>query len=104
MINTTTAQSGTVSIVSQQSAFQGAYKVSTGVPIYSDFAIIPPKAEWISVDIFERANVVPTNGYAEGGVGVYLAEPKKPTKVLGGVSIDWKNGKSEIAIVAGWSF
>jgi hypothetical protein len=104
VVNTTDAQSGTVSIVSQESAYMGAYKVSTGVPIYSDLAIIPAKLEWLSFDIFERANAVSTNGYGEGGVGVFVAKPKKPTNVLGGVSAAWKNGKSTIAVVAGWTF
>ena len=82
----------------------GQYKVSTGIPIYSDLAIIPAKLEWLSFDIFERANAVSTNGYGEGGVGVFVAKPKKPTNVLGGVSAAWKNGKSTIAVVAGWTF
>jgi hypothetical protein len=33
-----------------------------------------------------------------------VAKPKKPTNVLGGVSAAWKNGKSTIAVVAGWTF
>jgi hypothetical protein len=104
MINTTDSQSGSVSIVSQQNAYMGTYKVSTGVPIYSDLAIIPAKLEWLSIDIFERANAVPTTGYAEGGIGLFIAKPKKPTQVLGGVSAAWKNGMSTIAVVSGWSF
>jgi hypothetical protein len=104
LVNTTNAQSGTVSIVTQQNAYQGVYQVSTGVPIYSDCVLIPKKTDWLSIDFFERANVVHINGYAEGGVGVFVAQPKKPTNVLGGVSIAWKNGKSMVAVVAGWSF
>jgi hypothetical protein len=103
-IQTTQASSGTVSVVSQKDAYLGDYKDSIGVPIYSDFAFIPKGLNWISFDAFERANVIPTNGYAEGGVGVFIAKPEKPTEVLGGISVGWKDGKSTIAVVAGWSF
>jgi hypothetical protein len=103
-IDTTEATSGTVSVVSQKDAYLGAYKESIGVPIYSDFVFISKGLNWLSFDAFERANVVSTNGYAEGGAGVFIAKPDKPTEVLGGVSIGWKDGKSTIAIVAGWTF
>jgi hypothetical protein len=47
MINTTNAQSGTISVVTQQSAYMGTYTASIGVPIYSNFVVIPAKAEWL---------------------------------------------------------
>jgi hypothetical protein len=103
-IDTTDSASGSVSVVSQTDAYLGAYNESVGVPIYSDFVFIPKKLPWISFDAFERANVVPTNGYAEGGAGIYIAKPDKPTEVLGGLSVGWKDGKSMVAVVAGWSF
>jgi hypothetical protein len=103
-IDTTEATNGTVSVVSQKDAYLGAYTESIGVPIYSDFVFIPKGLNWLSVDAFERSNVVRTNGYAEGGVGVFIAQPDKPTEVLGGFSVGWKDGKSTIAIVAGWTF
>jgi hypothetical protein len=103
-ITTSQGSSGTTSVVSQKDAYQGTYQESIGVPIYSDFVFFPVKAPWLTFDAFERANVVSTNGYSEGGVGVFFAKPTNPTAVLGGLSVDWKNGKREIAVVAGWSF
>jgi hypothetical protein len=103
-ISTSQASSGTVSVVSQKDAYQGTYQESIGVPIYSDFVFFPVRAPWLTFDAFERANVISTNGYSEGGVGVFFAKPDNPTAVLGGLSVDWKNGKREIAVVAGWSF
>jgi hypothetical protein len=103
-IDTTLVTSGSVSVVKQKDAYLGAYTASVGVPIYSDFAFIPRGANWLSIDAFERANVVSSARYTEGGVGIFIARPSKPTDVLGGISIGWKNGQSTIAVVAGWSF
>jgi hypothetical protein len=103
-IDTTQATSGSVSVVKQKDAYLGDYNASVGVPIYSDFAFIPRGANWLSIDAFERANVVPGARYTEGGVGVFIARPSKPTDVLGGISVGWKDGQSTIAVVAGWSF
>lgn len=103
-INTTQTTSGTVTVSKQQDAYQGVYSASVGVPIYSDFVIIPTGATWLSIDAFERANVVSSVRYAEGGVGVFIAKPSSPTDVYGGVSAAWKDGKSSISVVAGWTF
>ncbi len=103
-INTTQLTSGSVSVVKEKDAYLGNYSASVGVPIYSDFAFIPRDANWLSIDVFERANVVSSARYTEGGVGVFIARPSKPTDVLGGISIGWKDGQSTIAVVAGWSF
>ena len=103
-IDTTQATSGSVTIVKQQDAYLGNYQASLGVPIYSDFVFIPRGASWLSIDAFERANVVSSVRYAEGGLGIFIAKPSKPTDVLGGMSIAWKDGKSSIAVVAGWTF
>jgi hypothetical protein len=103
-INTTQGTNGTSTIVKQDDAYLGVYSASVGVPIYSDFVFIPSGANWLSIDAFERANVVSSVRYAEGGIGVFIARPSKPTEVLGGVSLAWKDGKSTVAVVAGWTF
>lgn len=103
-VSTTDSQSGNVSVVESKDAYLGNYAESYNVPIYSDFVFIPTKLEWISFDAFERSNILKTDGYAEGGIGIFVAQPKKPTKVLGGLSVGWKNGERTIGIVGGWSF
>jgi hypothetical protein len=65
---------------------------------------IPKHLNWLSFDAFERANVVSSVRYAEGGVGIFLSKPDKPTDVLGGLSVGWKDGKSVVSIVEGWTF
>lgn len=103
-VDTTQVTSGLVSVVKQQDAYLGTYTTTVGVPVYSDFVFIPHGASWLSIDAFERANVTPSARYAEGGVGVYIAKPDKPSDVLGGISAGWKDGKRVVAVVAGWSF
>ena len=103
-VNTTDSQSGNVSVVETQDAYLGSYAESYNVPIYSDFVFVPTRLEWLSFDAFERANMLKTDGYAEAGIGIFVAQPAKPTKVLGGISVAWKNGDRTIGIVGGWSF
>lgn len=103
-INTTDSQSGSVSVVESSDAYMGNYAESYNVPVYFDFVIIPTKLEWISLDAFERANTLKTDGYTEAGFGIFVAQPNKPTKVLGGISLAWKDGKQSIGIVGGWAF
>jgi hypothetical protein len=97
------ASSGTT-VVQQQSAYLGPYSTSIGIPLYSDFVIIPKKLPWIDFDAFTRSNLASANRYGEGGVGLFLAQPGKPTQVLGGISLGWKDGVRAIALVGGWAF
>ena len=106
-VNTVVGQTGTTTITQSRDAYLGTYAVALNVPIYSDFVIIPKHLEWLSIDAFERANVLKTDGYAEGGIGIFIAQPKAGgdfSKVLGGVSIGWKDGDRSVAIVGGWTF
>ena len=103
-IETTESSNGTTSIVQSQDAYLGDYSTSVNVPIYSDFVFIPKHLEWLSFDAFERSNVLKTTRFAEGGIGLFLAQPQQATKVLGGLSIGWKDGARTIAIVGGWTF
>lgn len=103
-VTTSSAQSGLVNVVQQKDAYQGTYTTGIGVPIYSDFVFIPKFANWLGIDAFERAQILATNRSAEGGVGIFVAKPKAPAAVLGGISVGWKDGDRTIAMVAGWSF
>ena len=103
-VSTVQQQSGNVSIVSSKDAYQGTYAEAYNLPIYSDFIFIPKGFEWLSFDAFERANVLNTDGFAEGGFGIFIAQPKNATKVLGGISVGWKDGDRSIGIVGGWTF
>jgi hypothetical protein len=88
------------------SAYSGGYRTYIGAPIYSDFVVLPHnnRIKWLSLDLFTRSNAAHVNRYVEGGVGLFIAQHEKPTKVLGGITLAWKNGASTLGIVAGWAF
>jgi hypothetical protein len=103
-VATTLAQSSGVSILQEDTAYYGTYKTSIGAPIYSDFVAVPNGLKWLDIDAFFRANPAKVNRYFEGGVGAFVADHSNVSKVLGGVSMGWKNGDPTISLVAGWSF
>lgn len=91
-------------VVTQTTGYLGTYQTQGWAPVYSDAVLIPKKASWIDLDLFTRSNAAHAGRYVEGGIGVFLAEPKSPTKIQGGVSIAWKNGAPTYAIVGGFAF
>lgn len=104
-VNTPVSSSSSgATVVQQQSAYLGAYATAIGAPLYSDIVMIPKKLPWIAFDAFTRSNLAAANRYGEGGLGIFLAQPGKPTNVLGGISLGWKNGARTIALVGGWCF
>lgn len=107
-IDTPVLQSGAglspFSVVNQTSGYLGAYEKFYAAPIYTDAVVIPKQASWFDFDFFTRFNVAHVDRYEEGGLGVFLARPEEPTKVLGGVSIGWKNGAPTYAVVCGFAF
>jgi hypothetical protein len=104
-VSTPVAASGSGATVTQtQSAYLGPYATSIGVPLFSDFVFIPKALPWVGFDAFTRSNLAPANRFGEGGLGLFLAQPGKPTQVLGGISLGWKNGARTIALVGGWAF
>ncbi len=110
-INTTSLQSAdgvtpSFQAVKTDSGYTGTYRTYIGAPIYSDFVLLPhPKPiEWLTLDLFTRSNAAHFDRYVEGGVGLFIADPTTPTKVLGGITLAWKNGAPTWGVVAGWSF
>lgn len=109
-INTTALQSSGVTpafqAVKSDSGYFGAYRTYIGAPIYTDVALLPhPKPiEWLSLDLFSRSNIARFDRYVEGGVGLFIAEPGAPTKILGGITLAWNNGVPVWGVVAGWAF
>ena len=92
--------------VTQQasSGYFGDYAKSYGAPLYTDAICIPKKLPWLDIDAFTRSDLAHANRYFEGGLGLYLASSSDVTKILGGVSMGWKNGTPTLGFVTGWSF
>jgi hypothetical protein len=96
--------SSAVQTVTQAAGYVGAYKKLIGAPVYSDVIFVPGKLPWLSIDAFTRSDLAHSDRYVEGGIGLFLAQPSSATKVLGGLSLAWKNGAPTLAFVAGWSY
>ena len=92
--------------VKSASGYSGIYRTYVRAPVYSDVVLLPhPQAiKWLTLDLFTRSNAAHFDRYVEGGVGLFIADPDKPTKVLGGITLAWKNGAPTWGIVAGWAF
>jgi len=91
-------------VTQQTSGYLGSYKQFIGAPIYTDAVWIPKALPWVDFDAFTRWNAAHTDRYIEGGIGIFLAQPDNPTKVLGGFSLAWKNGTPTLGFVAGFAF
>jgi hypothetical protein len=92
------------SVVNQTSGYLGAYEKYYAAPIYTDAVVILNRASWVDFDFFTRFNAAHVDRYEEGGLGVFIARPEEPTKVLGGLSVGWKNGAPTYAVVCGFAF
>ena len=107
-ISTPVLQSGAglppFSVVTQTSGYLGPYEKLYAAPIYTDAVLIPKRASWVDFDFFTRSNAAHADRYVEGGLGVFIARPEEPTKVLGGLSVGWKNGAPTYAVVCGFAF
>lgn len=105
--NTITTAGSTEYITSQgtKTAYVGAYQQYTGVPINAD-AIWYPGALGgiIAFDLFVRSNVAPTDRYGSPGIGVFLNKLGQPSRPLGGIAVDYRNGKGQASLVVGWKF
>lgn len=98
----TTLLSNNVS--TQTNTYLGNYKQYVSVPTYTDSVFIPKKLSWVSIDMFTRTNLTSVNRYIEGGTGLFVADSKNPTKVLGGISLGWNNGTPTWTVVSGFSW
>ena len=99
------------SVVKTQSGFFGNYREYIAAPVYTDLLfVLPPKVKipkldyQIGIDAFTRSDVAAFNRSTDGGLGIFLTEKGKPTKVIGGLSVSWNGGKTTVAVVASYNF
>ena len=105
--NTITTIGSTQYIASQgaKTAYVGAYQQYTGIPINAD-------AIWysgvlggvVAFDLFVRSNVAQTDRYGSPGIGVFLNKKGQPSRPLGGLAVDYRDGKGQVSLVVGWKF
>ena len=90
--------------VNQKSGYFGTYKKLIGAPIYTDFVYVPKWTNWVSADAYTRSDAAHADRFIEGGLGVFVAQPKSPTHVLGGLMFGWHSGAPVLTVVGGWTF
>jgi hypothetical protein len=105
-----------------KSAYLGAYVKYIAAPINVDFIWFPGTNKLVKptkdnpqpnkqryhlgIDIFERSDVGESSKYRyiAPGLGAFLTNPGSPTRPIGGVTVEYKDGKVQASLVTGWTF
>ncbi|MDP9053067.1 MAG: hypothetical protein M3N93_02000 [Acidobacteriota bacterium] len=117
-----TLQNSQVTTLSQnpKSAYLGPYVKYIAAPVNFDAIwypftnrLIKPTSQdpqpnagknHFAIDIFERSNVGQRDRYIAPGLGVFVTRPGQPARPVGGVTVTYKSGKAQLALVTGWTF
>jgi hypothetical protein len=104
-INSTTFSSTVREVVRTRPVLRGDFKQSTSVYLNSDYVWYPRTTfSRIGVDFYTRSVFTGIDKGFHPGIGVFLSEKGAPTRVLGGVTVSYDQGKASVALVAGFSF
>jgi hypothetical protein len=86
-------------------AYTGVYQQYIAVPVSADVIWLPGTFRGrVGIDGFVRANVGGANRYGSPGIGLFFSKAGQPTRPVGGLSVSYKDGKAQAALVVGWSF
>ena len=86
-------------------AYTGAYRPYIGVPISADAIWFPGALTGrVGIDLFLRSNVGQANRYGSPGIGLFFSKAGQPARPVGGLSVAYKDGKAQAALIVGWSF
>jgi hypothetical protein len=104
-INTFTSSTTIREVVRTRQVLRGDFKQSTSALVNTDYVWFPRKTfSRVGIDFYSRSVL---NGEDKGftpGMGFFLSEKGAPTRVIGGVTISYDQGKASVALVAGFSF
>lgn len=104
-INSTTFSSTVREVVRTRQVLRGDFRQSTSVYLNSDYVWYPRTTfSRIGVDFYTRSVFTGIDKGFNPGIGVFLSEKGAPTRVLGGVTVSYDQGKASVALVAGFSF
>lgn len=103
---TSVNNSTTREVTRVRKALSGDFTQSTEVFINSDYTFFPKELNSrIGINLFTRSKLTGVNQGFRPGVGIFLTKEKSPTSVIGGVSVSVDtNGKTNIALIAGYNF
>ena len=104
-INTFTADDTVREVVRTREVLRGDFKQSTGVFLNTDYVWYPQQGfDRIGFDFYTRSVFTGIDKGFRPGLGVFLSEKGSPTRVLGGFTISYDDGKPSMALVVGFSF
>ena len=105
---TTTSGSGqSILNAPSKSVYVGAYQSFTSHPINFDLVLQPKTFGYlVGVDVLARSELGggSKNRYLSPGVGLFFFKTKSPVVPVGGIAFSYKQGKSNVALSAGWTF
>ena len=101
--------SGTQTTLSQQpkSVYVGDYKTHLGHMLNGDFVVQPKAfAYQLGFDVMFRSDLGGGPGvrFYSPGLGAYFFKKGSPVVPVAGIAYAYKMGKSDVSIVAGWTF
>lgn len=86
-------------------AYTGVYRTYIGVPISADAIWFPGVFTGrVGIDIFLRADIGQANRYGSPGIGLFFSRPGQPARPVGGLSVSYRSGNAQAALIVGWSF
>jgi hypothetical protein len=95
-------------VVRTRDALRGDYRESTRVFINTDYVWFPKGLDtrlgFLGLNFFTRSGLRGDQKGFRPGIGIFLSEEKKPTRVRGGASFSYQDGKASIALIAGFTF
>lgn len=93
------------SAIAKQTVLRGEYKEYIAVPLNTDVVWYPGRfRSRIAFDFFTRSDLGKTGREFVPGFGVFLTKEGKPTKVIGGISLAYDDGKARLGLVSGFHF
>ncbi|MCA1618064.1 MAG: hypothetical protein LC795_01870 [Acidobacteria bacterium] len=104
-IFTSSSETTQRSAFAKQTVLRGDYKEYIAVPLNTDVVWYPGRfRSRIAFDFFTRSNLGSTDRKFVPGAGVFLTKEGKPTKVVGGISLAYDDGKARLGLVSGFHF
>lgn len=104
-INSATFSSTVREVVRTRPVLRGDFQQSTSVFLNSDYVWYPRTTfSRVGVDFYTRSVFTGIDKGFHPGIGFFLSEKGAPTRVLGGVTVSYDQGKASVALIAGFSF
>ena len=104
-INSTSFSNTVREIVRTRQVLRGDFKQSTSVFLNTDYVVYPRKTfSRVGVDFYTRSVFTGIDQGFHPGIGIFLSEKGSPTRVIGGATVTYDQGKASLALVAGFSF